>query len=72
MVSTLSAWTAGLGLVQLPHILRQILTNHFMMNGGSILVLQHTLGHTDIKVTRCYVHFALDHLNKSVTLNLTN
>lgn len=29
-----------------------------MMNGGNILVLQRILGHTDIKMTMRYAHFA--------------
>jgi hypothetical protein len=40
-----------------------------MMNGGNILVLQRVLGHTDIKMTMRYAHFAPDHLEDAVKLN---
>ncbi len=39
-------------------MLRHTFASHFMMNGGNILVLQHVLGHTDIKMTMRYAHFA--------------
>ncbi|MDA4819354.1 site-specific integrase, partial [Enterobacter hormaechei] len=41
----------------------------FMMNGGNILVLQRVLGHTDIKMTMRYSHFAPDHLEDAVKFN---
>lgn len=40
-----------------------------MMNGGNILVLQKILGHTDIKMTMRYAHFAPDHFEDAVRLN---
>lgn len=40
-----------------------------MMNGGNILVLQRVLGHTDVKMTMRYAHFAPDHLEDAVKLN---
>ena len=40
-----------------------------MMAGGNILVLQRILGHTDIKMTMRYAHFAPDHLEDAVRLN---
>lgn len=40
-----------------------------MMRGGNILVLQRILGHTDIKVTMRYAHFAPDHLTEAIKLN---
>ncbi|MNH45631.1 site-specific tyrosine recombinase XerC [compost metagenome] len=40
-----------------------------MMSGGNILVLQRILGHTDIKMTMRYAHFAPDHLEDAVRLN---
>ena len=43
-----------------------------MMGGGNILVLQRILGHTDIKVTMRYAHFAPDHLTEAVQLNPLN
>lgn len=54
---------------QLSHVLRHTFASHFMMRGGNILVLQRILGHTDIKITMRYAHFAPDHLNEAVLLN---
>lgn len=54
---------------QLTHVLRHTFASHFMMNGGNILVLQRVLGHTDIKMTMRYAHFAPDHLEEAVRLN---
>ena len=54
---------------QLTHVLRHTFGSHFMMNAGNILVLKKILGHTDIKVTMRYAHFAPDHLEQAVTLN---
>ena len=54
---------------QLTHVLRHTFASHFMMNGGNILVLQRILGHTDIKVTMRYAHFAPDHLSEAMILN---
>lgn len=54
---------------QLTHVLRHTFASHFMMNGGNILVLQRILGHTDIKVTMRYAHFAPDHLAEALSLN---
>lgn len=57
---------------QLTHFLRHTFASHFMMNGGNILVLKRILGHTDIKVTMRYSHFAPDHLSEAMLLNLLN
>lgn len=54
---------------QLTHVLRHIFASHFTMNGGNILVTQRILGHTDIKVTMRYAHFAPSHLIEAVTFN---
>lgn len=54
---------------RLSHVLRHTFASHFMMNGGNILVLQRILGHTDIKMTMRYAHFAPDHLNDMVMFN---
>jgi site-specific recombinase XerD len=54
---------------QLTHVLRHTFASHFMMNGGNILVLQRILGHTDIKVTMRYAHFAPDHLAQAMLFN---
>lgn len=53
---------------QLSHVLRHTFASHFMMNGGNILVLQRILGHTDIKMTMCYAHFAPEHLEDAIEL----
>ncbi|WP_024550776.1 phage integrase [Siccibacter turicensis] len=54
---------------QLSHVLRHTFASHFMMKGGNILVLQRILGHTDIKMTMRYAHFAPDHLEEATRLN---
>lgn len=54
---------------QLTHVLRHTFASHFMMNGGNILVLQRVLGHTDIKMTMRYAHFAPDHFEEVLKLN---
>lgn len=62
---------AGLNLPdgQLSHVLRHTFASHFMMKGGNILVLQRILGHTDIKMTMRYAHFAPNHLEEATRLN---
>lgn len=55
---------------QLTHVLRHTFASHFMMNGDNILVLKRKLGHTDIKVTMRYAHFAPGHLSEALRLNL--
>jgi len=57
---------------QLTHVLCHTLASHFMMNGGNILVLQRVLGHTDIKMTMRYTHFAPNHLEDAVKLHPLN
>jgi integrase len=47
---------------QAAHVLRHTFASHFMMQGGNILVLQRTLGHSDLKMTMRYAHLAPDHL----------
>jgi integrase len=54
---------------QLSHVLRHTFASHFMMNGGNIIVLQRILGHTDIKMTMRYAHFAPDHLEDAIRFN---
>lgn len=54
---------------QLSHVLRHTFASHFMMRGGNILVLQRIQGHTDIKVTMRYAHFAPEHLVEAMQLN---
>lgn len=52
---------------QLTHVLRHTFASHFMMNGGNILVLQKTLGHSTL--TMRYAHLAPEHLQEAKTLN---
>ncbi|PMG91537.1 hypothetical protein BCU79_16975 [Vibrio breoganii] len=54
---------------QATHILRHTFASHFMMNGGNILVLRALLGHSDIKMTMRYAHFAPEHLSEAIALN---
>lgn len=51
---------------QMTHVLRHTFASHFMMKGGNILVLQRILGHTDIKMTMRYAHFAPEHLEEAL------
>lgn len=51
------------------HVLRHSFASHFMMAGGNIIVLQRILGHSDIRVTMRYAHFAPDHLEEAVHNN---
>ncbi|MBP6083227.1 MAG: site-specific integrase [Providencia sp.] len=54
---------------QCTHVLRHTFASHFMMNGGNILVLRDILGHSDIKMTMVYAHFAPSHLEDAITKN---
>lgn len=54
---------------QLTHVLRHTFASHFMMNGGNIIVLRDILGHSDIKMTMTYSHFAPSHLEAAVAFN---
>lgn len=54
---------------QKTHVLRHTFASHFMMNGGNILVLQRILGHSNIRETMRYAHFAPDHLEEAAKLN---
>lgn len=54
---------------QCTHVLRHTFASHFMMNGGNILVLKDILGHSDIKMTMIYAHFAPTHLEDAVLKN---
>lgn len=54
---------------QLTHVLSHTFASHFMMNGGNILVLQQVLGHTDIKMTMRYAHFAPNHFDDALKYN---
>ncbi|MEA9392989.1 tyrosine-type recombinase/integrase [Acerihabitans sp. TG2] len=54
---------------QMTHVLRHTFASHFMMHGGNIIVLQRILGHSDIRITMRYAHFAPDHLEDAVLFN---
>jgi len=54
---------------QMSHVLRHTFASHFMMSGGNIIVLQRILGHSDIRVTMRYAHFAPDHLEDAINFN---
>ncbi len=54
---------------QVTYIFRLTFASHFMMNSGNILVLKQILGHSDIKDTMRYAHFAPDHLDDAITKN---
>ncbi|ELI8163169.1 TPA: tyrosine-type recombinase/integrase [Yersinia enterocolitica] len=54
---------------QMTHVLRHTFASHFMMSGGNIIVLQRILGHSDIRVTMRYAHFAPDHLEDAIHFN---
>lgn len=54
---------------QAAHVLRHTFASYYMMNGGNIIALQRTLGHSDIKQTMRYAHLAPDHLEDVVSKN---
>lgn len=54
---------------QAAHVLRHTFASYYMMNGGNIIVLQRILGHSDIKQTMRYAHFAPNHLEDVVVKN---
>ncbi|MDN3716567.1 phage integrase [Vibrio breoganii] len=54
---------------QATHVLRHTFASHFMMNGGNIIVLKDILGHSEIKMTMRYAHFAPDHLSDAIVFN---
>lgn len=60
---------ADLPTGQATHVLRHTFASHFMMNNGNILVLKDILGHSDIKMTMRYAHFAPEQLSDAITKN---
>ncbi len=44
------------------HDLRHTYASNYMMQGGSILALQRLLGHSSVRVTEKYAHFAPDYM----------
>ncbi|MDI3324739.1 tyrosine-type recombinase/integrase [Pontibacterium granulatum] len=57
---------------QSTHILRHTFASHFIMNGGGLVTLQKTLGHSNIKTTMIYAHLSPEHLSDVVELNPVN
>jgi len=55
---------------QLTHVMRHTFASHFIMNGGSLKVLQELLGHEDIKTTMIYAHLAPDYLESVLDLGV--
>jgi len=55
---------------QLTHVMRHTFASHFVMNGGSLKVLQELLGHQDIKTTMIYAHLAPDYLESVLDLGV--
>jgi len=51
------------------HVLRHRFASHFIMAGKNIIVLQRIFGHSDIRVTMRYAHFAPDHLEDAIRCN---
>lgn len=47
---------------QLTHVFRHTFASQFLAAGGSILLLQRVLDHSDLKVTMRYAHFAPEHM----------
>jgi site-specific recombinase XerD len=55
---------------QLTHVMRHTFASHFVMNGGSLKVLQELLGHQDIKTTMIYAHLTPDYLESVLDLGI--
>ena len=49
------------------HALRHTFASHYIMQGGSLAVLQQILGHSDVKHTLIYAHLAPDFLNAEMS-----
>ncbi|OVE79605.1 hypothetical protein BVY01_02025, partial [bacterium I07] len=52
------------------HDLRHTFSSHYIMNGGDLLSLKETLGHSNLKMVERYAHLAAAHKRKQVN-NLT-
>lgn len=51
---------------QMTHVLRHSYASHFLMDGGSIWLLQKNLGHQDIKTTMRYFHLSKQLVEESI------
>lgn len=58
-----------LPLGQTTHAMRPSFATHFMIKGGSIIILQRILGHSRIEQTMTFVHFTPEYQQDAVTLN---
>lgn len=59
--------TAKLSVPSAPwHVLRHTFASHFLMSGGSLLVLQRLLGHSSISITQIYSHLSDEHVASEV------
>lgn len=45
-----------------PHLLRHTFSVRYLMNGGDVMTLRLTLGHTTLDVTQMYMHLAESHV----------
>jgi len=54
---------------EMSHVLRYSFASHFIMAVGNIIVLQRILGHSDIRATMRYAHFAPEHFEDAIKLN---
>lgn len=57
---------------QMTHVLRHTFASHYVINGGNIVKLRDTLGHSEITTTMRYAHLAPDHLDEALELNPLN
>ncbi|PKF50673.1 phage integrase [Enterovibrio nigricans] len=57
---------------QMTHVLRHTFASHYVINGGNIVKLRDTLGHSEITTTMRYAHLAPEHLEEALELNPLN
>ncbi len=57
---------------QMTHVLRHTFASHYVINGGNIVKLKDTLGHSEITTTMRYAHLAPEHLEEALELNPLN
>lgn len=78
-LSSLSAFRKAIGRTeielpkgQMTHVLRHTFASHYVIEGGNIVKLRDTLGHSEITTTMRYAHLAPDHLEEALELNPLN